>query len=76
MRGHRGVEMIWTGETMEVEIVKRAGMAGRFESDETKKVFAIKNPDGPISVLVADDDGALTWVDPPNYRVVFRVPLE
>ncbi len=61
--------MIWTGEQLEIEIKDGQGIAGNLKSGAVKKVFAITDRNGDISVLVADDDGILVWVNKPNYKV-------
>jgi len=61
--------VIWTGEELEIQIRNGPDIAGNLKSGAVKKVFAITDRNGDISVLVANDDGILVWVNKLNYKV-------
>jgi len=65
--------MIWTGETLKVTV---HGEGPNFDEKTQRKVFAIDvvGSSQGIRVLVASDQGALTWVGHQNYTVLVDKP--
>lgn len=54
--------MIWAGESMKVVVMKDPGVSGNFSAGATKRVFALRESNEGIQVLVGDDDGTPSWV--------------
>lgn len=52
--------MVWAGTPLRVKITQAS--AGKHDPGFGRDVFAVKDNEGTISVLVVDDDGKLDWV--------------
>jgi hypothetical protein len=61
--------MIWRGERLEVDISPARVTTGKFQRDAVRKVYAIRETDGGIEVLIEDLDGRLVWLNKSDYRV-------
>lgn len=57
--------MIATGATPKVHVTKKEG----FNPEILRDVYAIRDQEGDVQVLVANDQGKLGWVQYADYQV-------
>jgi hypothetical protein len=59
--------MVWGGTPLRVKV---QSASGKLDPGFGRDVFAIRDNDGEVSVLVVDDEGHLTWVGRSEFTVI------